>query len=94
MSQFFECFKNLFAHFVEIEKFRLYCWNAKLAEGGELKLRMSRGEECDIDICSTISSSCLKVYTRKYISRNFVQNYFRVSSKVICNFFANSTSKE
>lgn len=55
---------------------------------------MSRGEECDIDICSTISSSCLKVYTRKYISRNFVQNYFRVSSKVICNFFANSISKE
>lgn len=34
--------KNLF---VEIEKFKLYCWNAKLAEEGELKLRMSRGEE-------------------------------------------------
>lgn len=40
MPQFFEYFKNLFARFVEIEKFKLYCWNAKLAEEGELKLRM------------------------------------------------------
>lgn len=39
MPQFFEYFKNLFARFVEIEKFKLYCWNAKLAER-ELKLRM------------------------------------------------------